>query len=264
MPSAWYDMRSLALKDDDAPEEVLRKRRDKLLAVDKKPYFMKYIYEDVMYEWKGFVRRTEDNALRKYRTPLKELIEIVDAGGGSEDERTFVKNYRKYLPVSDGGCVVNRICHMVENEFPSRREQDNKFDRNILKCGIQYSNFQELQLRAVYQDYISDQRSMQREINRDRVDINDAQQMRAALIDYYSAKCREVCPNEKMLCDILVDICYGRDGRKQFVWDVCSSQMIANLLERSGGKIFYPVRSEDGNILYKGDKYEIGSAEICS
>ena len=47
--------------------------------------------------------------------------------------------------------------------------------------------------------------------------------------------CFSICPNEQVLCEILLDICY-RDGIDvSIVWNLCGDVIVDKLLKKSGG-----------------------------
>jgi hypothetical protein len=50
----------------------------------------------------------------------------------------------------------------------------------------------------------------------------------------------EVCPNEKMLCDILIDLLYDKPNAKGVVWSMCGNVIIDNLLEKANYIVNYP------------------------
>jgi hypothetical protein len=72
----------------------------------------------------------------------------------------------------------------------------------------------------------------------------------------YKRKCKEICPNEEVLCNIVLDICYTNNKSKSFAWEMCGRQIIKNLLKRNDYKINYLVKSSDGDIEYDGYKFE--------
>ena len=79
---------------------------------------------------------------------------------------------------------------------------------------------------------------------------------------WFLQKCLEVCNSGRVLCDILLDLCYQRSGTKEFAWDVAGYFIIANLIRRNGGRIFYPVRDAEGDIEYAGLRFSMAAADI--
>ena len=56
----------------------------------------------------------------------------------------------------------------------------------------------------------------------------------------FKGKFYEVCSNEKILCDILIDLLYDKPNSKSVVWEMCGDVIIDNLLEKANGVIEYP------------------------
>jgi len=54
-----------------------------------------------------------------------------------------------------------------------------------------------------------------------------------------------------------LDLSYGKQNARQFVWDVVGDVILDNLLKRSGGVIEYPIADPDGDIEYRGEKYSM-------
>ena len=57
------------------------------------------------------------------------------------------------------------------------------------------------------------------------------------------------------LCDIMLDICYKKEGSKQLAWDVCDKQIVQNLLKRNEGCINFMEADKDGDTEFNGYKF---------
>jgi hypothetical protein len=78
------------------------------------------------------------------------------------------------------------------------------------------------------------------------------------LVQIFSEKCEEICPNRYELCNILVDLCYSgsinkRTGKhlekrldKEIVWTICGETIIENLLSKNNHNLYYPKRVSEG------------------
>ena len=78
----------------------------------------------------------------------------------------------------------------------------------------------------------------------------------------YREKCLEVCGNEEMLCNIVVDLCYNTNKSKQFAWQICGDIMVRNLLRHRDNILSFPLQSEDGDFTYKGLTFKMEVVEI--
>ena len=73
----------------------------------------------------------------------------------------------------------------------------------------------------------------------------------------FKRKCTEVCSDGKMLCDILIDLCYKSETSKYAAWGVSGENIIENLLKHNNYTIEYPELDEDGDISFGGYKFSI-------
>ena len=55
----------------------------------------------------------------------------------------------------------------------------------------------------------------------------------------------EICSNEDMLCDLLLDYCYLHNGNKEILWSVCGETLINRLSEDR--KLHYPIVDSNGD-----------------
>ena len=73
--------------------------------------------------------------------------------------------------------------------------------------------------------------------------------------------CFSICPNEQILCEILLDVCY-RDGVDvSIVWNLCGDVIVDKLVKKSG-VYSYPERDEDGEFSYGGVKFTMKNVLI--
>ena len=72
----------------------------------------------------------------------------------------------------------------------------------------------------------------------------------------FISACEAICPNEKELCDIVIDLCYSSEKSKQFAWDICGKTIINNLLEKNNYMIHYPVLADgEGEFEFGGEQF---------
>ena len=90
----------------------------------------------------------------------------------------------------------------------------------------------------------------------------DVEERKVTLHERFLDECLQVCGNEDMLCNILVDLCYSTNKSKQFAWDLCGNIMIGNLLRHNGYIMQFPLQSEDGDFTYKGLTFKMEVVEL--
>lgn len=109
MPKYWYNRSSNSA--EEFPDEEERKFNLRILA-DKKPYFMRYIYPNLMSQYRNYIKNTDKKCLREFRITMDELLS-KDRGALTEREREFLFWYYEKMPVGIHDCVMNRICRPV-------------------------------------------------------------------------------------------------------------------------------------------------------
>jgi hypothetical protein len=74
--------------------------------------------------------------------------------------------------------------------------------------------------------------------------------------DEFNKECEIVCPDRKMLVNIILDMCYRKNASKRFAWSVCGKDIIDNLLEANSYTFSYPVKDPDGDIDFCGEHFK--------
>lgn len=258
MPRSWYDWHTI-----HKIEDVEKRNFYHSIMADKKPYFMCYIYPALMKEYKDHFKITNRNSLRNFNLTLDELL-VIPESELTDEQALFIKYYYKGTCVGLGDCVMNRICRKFENEFDGcvgRLSESSDFDYTIMKSGVEYSAATYYSVKKIYDRYNQDLTSYVRFAGTERLDTDESAAGVAALRDEFKRSCDEVCPDEKMLTDILLDMCYNKSSTKKFVWSMCKEGIIQNLLEKSH-KLSFPELSADGDIEYCGNRYVLKEVEV--
>ena len=82
------------------------------------------------------------------------------------------------------------------------------------------------------------------------------------LLDYYREEFYSVCPDKFRLCDIILDLTYGKGTNKTLAWDICGEQIISNLLDKNDNKYTILVKDENGSIEWNGNKFREEKVEV--
>ena len=77
------------------------------------------------------------------------------------------------------------------------------------------------------------------------------------LKDAFMCECSKICPDIRVLSNIVVDICYTSAKNKTFAWDVAGEQIFQNVLSNSNYTIQYPIKDANGDIEFCGDKFSL-------
>lgn len=258
MPKYWYDKTACNKLPDTTKEQKHFKELCLKIVAENKPYFMRYVYPDLMIKYNKYINDTNSKCIREFKMSMSDLIEKPNK---TIREKEFIDYYNRLMPVGNNPCTVNRISWLFENIFKSylaKYDRYDDFDYSILKSGVEYSksDYQRIaQIKCEYEDSV---KYYQQLANKQRLDKDEVSVNRSIMLQKFKSQCEEICPNEKELCDIVIDMCYSSSKSKQFAWDVCGEVIIKNLLQKNNYMVHYPVLVEsDGEFEFGGEQFII-------
>ena len=264
MPKYWYDRASSRALDSLPNGNKKGKEFNLKILADKKPYFMRYIYPQLMKDYNTYIKKTDAKCIREFRKTISE-ISSMGTSERTKAENIFVEFYNARMPIGMHECVMNRICRKIEAEFDGRLvtslSQDD-FDYSILKSGHTYTPYQYRVVLELYKQY--QRRTAEYKIltKNARIDEYASMLARHMLAEEFKTECLKKCSEASKLCDIILDICYTTDNSKQFCWDVCGEEIVNNLLNANNNKIYFPSEDDDGDIEFCGKKFSLSTTEV--
>lgn len=259
MPRYWHD-RHVVNRMDECDEKEFQKR----VVADRKPYFMRYIYPDLMKEYNTYTRNVDRNCLRRFEKTVAEL-ELMPADERTDEENEFLDHYYYKLPVGTGPCVMNKICKIFEREFDgyvSRKAKETDFDYSFMKSDAEYTLSQYNSIKSLYKEYNKRLRDYAMFADYERIQDSDAYATAIAMNEEFRKECDKICPDKRALCNIILDICYIKSSTKRFAWNMCGSEIIQNLLDNNGNTITFPEQDEYGDIEYAGMRFSTTEYEL--
>ena len=244
MPEYWHSYRDTIIKDGDDPDEVKNKLFNQRIVASHKPYFMIYVYPQFKKRIDTYIKNSSSNIRKRYvDLNIHNIDELRSYPHKTDDMNTFLEYYDSQIPYGGNPCVVNRICWIYENAFPSYsaiKEITGSFDYSILKSGFQYSKQSFDEIAVLYLKYKQETDNYFQKSRMQNVDSNDSIFQHEEFLNRFRMFASKICPNKYELCDVLIDLCYKTEGSKQFVWDIAGSTIIENLLKRNGYLISFP------------------------
>ena len=249
MPKYWHSWHSVLNECEGQKDYQLS------IVADKKPYFMRYIYPDLMRQYKKFVKSADIKSMRQFGIGVDALIAKKDR---TEEQDTFVKYYMNGMPVGTNNCIMNYICRRFEDEFDSyfkKNKPAETFDYDMFRGDAEYTAGYFNKIKRLYDEYVDGVRKYSLYSTRERISDEETSLSLTTMKENFTRDCNTACPNEDVLCNILIDICYKGNSAKQFAWDICGDKIIENLLGRHGWKISYPELDENGDIEFGGNKF---------
>jgi hypothetical protein len=254
MPHYWHNRRSVAQIEDEDTREM-----NYSIVADKKPYFMRYIYPQLMKQYNTYIQNTQRNSLREFGLTVSELLELPD-DSLTDRQREFIFYYNRHMPVGVNDCVMNKICRKFEDKFDghvSKHNTKTTFDYTFMKSDSDYSRKQFDEIKKLYANYNRQLATYSVYADCERISDIDTKATLQLMNDEFLKECSKICPNSDELCNILLDICYSKKNTKRFVWNMCGRNIIHNLLSRNNNIMRFPVLDNDGEISYCGQTYTI-------
>ena len=251
MPKNWYIFSENIIKDGDSDEIIALKTINQTLCAEKKPYFFGYNYATLKQEYDAFVRDTDDHIQSITGKSIRYLLK--NDGNLPENEQKILEFYKKRLPLDVSPSTMNRICWAIEDEFDGVDLFENvDFDYSIYKNHIEYSKEDYELIKLKCESY----KQKKREINKKKfVECEDEEESISDQIMKLNTdleeNCFSICPNEHVLCEILLDVCY-RDGfDTSIVWNLCGDTIVDKLVKKSKSYC-YPEQDSNGEFSYSG------------
>jgi len=261
MPKYWYDNHSIGT--ECAEEDVEFQRA---VVASRKPYFMRYIYPQIMKDYREFMRKANLSCLAKFCMSLDEL-DALPADQRTEDMDRFLGNCERFMPVGDHNCTMNRICRRVEQRMDGSDAEDTapqSFDCSIMKSGVKYNKHTYYSFKQLYDEHFRLLADLAQD-ERSRSNSKGSQQgYREIMAEEFRRKADAIFGSSAEKCDIAIDVCYHRNSAKQFAWDLAGDEILENLVVAAGGVIEYPVLDPDGDIEYRGERYSMTRLEVAA
>ena len=253
IPKTWIDGRSCKVKNTGSTEEMHKMALFRAVAADLKPYFFIYRYDHIKSKYDKYNKSVASNCKIRFG---KSLLELQNSENLTDEERIFLENYENYLPVSIAPGIMNRICRKIEDEFRSTDVFPSvKFDNSILKSNAEYTQAEYNAVKQLYEEYNQNMQLFLKGIKKNESLKEERDMFTSNLVNEFSGACATICPNEEVLANILVDICYTSDKNKSFAWDIVGEQIYQNVLKNSGYEIRLPVKDENGDLEFAGERF---------
>ena len=240
MPKNWYEVK-------EASEEEID------LVANKKPYFFIYNYKHIKTKYTNYIKNCNDKCKIKFGTDIETLMSKENK---TEEEIDFLYWFDKLNPISDNGSVMNKICHMLEDEFDGLKYHisSSEFDKSILMTNKSIKKSLVDDVLKVYEEYRNETYAY--------VSSNNQSDDKTLFDEKYREKIFSICNNEEDLANILVSKLYDSSNSKHFVWAMCGEYLVEKLLKDNDYKIKYPIEDENGDIEWNGTKYSITEERI--
>jgi hypothetical protein len=256
MQKSWYMLNECKQSEEYSDEYNDKMRFYEKICAHKKPYFFGYNYPSLMKEYRETTNRATTNARQKFRMELDDLLHIYDSGADmTQEQRAFVEKFLRSLNLDSSKSTCNMICWEVEKVFDGQKcfapKKINLYD--LLRSDNMYETT--IFNRITKECKKSEQKHTMRcvfEALLNKTEFEDIEEYYNVEFDM-SAVLNEICNNDEMLCDLLLDYCYKYNGNKEILWNVCGETLLKRLSQ--GRKLYYPMARSDGDFMVQGKRY---------
>ena len=255
MPSYWYSYRDIDKLEDGRFQEICRK-----ICAPYKPYFMRYVYADLNKNINDFEKGNARNSVRRFADRgVRSLDGLRELKRKTKEIMEFLSHEETDKKIGRNACTINKICWHFEKVFPSYQQmaKPSDFDYRILKSNVEYAKKDYNAILALYQEYRQELQQHMKFLRKNGYITDD--ELPVTTDDFVSRfydRAQMICPDDRELCDIVLDICYQKEGSKQFAWDVAGQQIIRNLLEKHDWKMSFPAPGGE-EFQYGGEWFEM-------
>ena len=260
VPKEWLNPRKFKIEDDDTEEIARDKQVNANIAAEIKPWFFIYRYSQLKSDLDKYMKAVKSNCKIRFG---KSLEDLYSSEAKSEEEKAFIYNYEKYMPVSRAPGTMNRICWRIEDEFQTADVLPNvEFDCSILKSDTEYTQEEYNVVKQLYDEYNKNMQLFLKQQKQNELGDDETGFDVMHLKDIFIDECVKVCPSTESLTNIVVDLCYTSNKNKTFAWDIAGEQIFNNVLKNNGYIIRYPVKDDNGDIEFCGNRFALYTQQI--
>lgn len=260
VPKEWLNPRMFKIEDGDTDEVIRDKQINANIAAEIKPWFFIYRYSQLKSELDKYLKAVKSNCKIRFG---KSLEDLYSSDKQSDEEKAFLYNYEKYMPVSRAPGTMNRICWRIEDEFQTTNVLPNiEFDYSILKSNAKYTHEEYDAIQQLYDEYNKNMQLFLKGIKKNDSAKEERDSFVVQFTEEFANACAIVCPNNEILANILVDVCYTSNKNKSFAWDIAGEQIFQNVLKNNNYMISYPIKDDNGDIDFGGKKFSLHTQQI--
>lgn len=205
MPKGWYDPHKCT---DDFQKSI---------CVNKKPYFMIYVYDDYKARYNKYLKESEKTQQITYG-------EVI------EPDKEFLEYKESRNPFGMGPCAMNRICWYIERQFKgivSKVKRESTFDYELLKYGVSYSSDLKDKMQELANEYsIAVHENLR---NTDYLSREQGNNNRRLVQKYYRQEAEKLVPDSEQRYDMILDLYYSNVINRQFCWDVIGDMIVEHV-----------------------------------
>lgn len=256
VPKEWYDWKANKILPTDDEETIKVKEFNQRILANKKPYFMIYNYDKLKRDYNEYANANEVASAVNFNLTLAELRDKEDK---TQREQEGYNIFALQCPVNVSPSVINKIAWYIEKHFKMKDLfHIEEFDTSKLKNpNVEYSARMYNKVEKLREEYSETLLTLTKLNLRKYMDAESKAVVTTTLRNNLVQSIVEVCGDMDVATNILVDLCYSNSKSKELLWELCSEQLIKNLINNGYNTIRFPVQNKDGDIEFKGMKFRM-------
>lgn len=257
MPDHWHSRRACVNKfrgDEDELQFQLR------ICADKKPYFMMYIYPALGKLVRKYEASVKFAAQQKFQQNYELLME-KNADELTDEEAGFVVSADYNAPVNYGSCTMNRLCWMVEDQFPRTATRQPKPEFNpslVVDEGFDIKQVNKNFLKRLG-DIVREYGILIRQEMKTSGDFDESNTNWFSAI--FERQLSMLSDDVRLVSNVLAAKYYDKEWVRCMIWGKCPWTLLPAIAARSAAA-YAPVVSIDGEIAYAGEQYTMKPTEV--
>lgn len=261
VPKEWLQASMYKINENSDDENIIiEKNIEQNIAADIKPWFFIYRYSEIKANLDKYIKAVQSNCKIRFGIPLDVLLNKKNQ---TKEESDFIYYYNKYMPVSRAPGTMNRICWKIEDEFQSMNVLPFiEFDYSILKNNAEYTQEEFNSINELYNNYNNNVQLFLKGVKKNDSKKEERELFMTQLKENFAIECSRICPNAKVLTNVLIDVCYSSEKNKAFAWEIAGEEIFMNVLRNSNNTLNVPCKDENGDFKFNGRKFILKTIQI--
>lgn len=250
---------------DEQKQEAQKKNEEikfnNSICCDKKTYFFGYVYPKEMERLKSHKSQYKLLCKAKFGCELKQLQQKQDK---TAEEKKFIREYYKYMPLFNSDCTMNVLARYIEDYEFARNRNNKYFDYSCLMSDknreFKRSTCEKIK-KAIHEmrtDFIIiGNKTATDTVYNIEGDVNMDEKVAYydILLEDYRAIFRDIISNEEELVDYIVYVYYNqcKSDSKELMWQLYSEILVNNIKKNSN--CHYEVIKSDSGQEFFGEKF---------
>ncbi len=236
---------------DMSEEEIAQIDFENKLCINRRPYFMRYLYRTYDRKYKKYLEAYEMVCQTRLGYGIKEVLSNPLP---NIEECVIIDSYHKFNPLLDTPSVMNKICHYMEDQIKEIRLgiKGTSFDALILfDKNVPIDENKLSTMNKLWDEW----KAVKRKKPEDGVEVEGI----THIAKEFHLRAEKISSDGRELANLAAHICYIDNPKapKDFLWLVFGEELLENIKSNRLKDILIPVFDPNGSIEYMGKNYEM-------